>query len=184
MSIEFKRRDLLSSMILAGVAAPVVAQDEHDSHEHRAPTGPLASATVSFGAWPSGQTPPLDRFATPDAPVAPNVHQLLPNIVTVRKGGTVNFVVAGFHVVTVYGPGTRPEDINSGDLAPLPGAPPNFPPVINDANNRVYRGVNPLTAPQDRVEVVQFSRRGSHLVICSFLPHFEDRMWGFVRVIA
>lgn len=184
MSSGFKRRDLLSSIVLAGVAAPVLAQDEHDSHDHRPLTGPLASATVSFGAWPSGNAPALDRFATPSAPVAPNVHQLLPNVVTIRKGGSVNFAVAGFHVVTVYGPGTSPEDINVGDLAALPGAPPGFPPVINDANNRVYRGVNPLTVPQDRVEVVHFSRRGVHLVICSFLPHFEDRMWGFVRVIA
>jgi hypothetical protein len=56
--------------------------------------------------------------------------------------------------------------------------------VVNDPTNRVYRGVNPVGAPQDRVEVVQFSKPGTYLVICAFLPHFQDEMWGFVRVIA
>jgi hypothetical protein len=36
---------------------------------------------------------------------------------------------------------------------------------------------------QDRVEVVQFSRPGTHLVICAFLPHFNDEMYGWVKVV-
>lgn len=178
--MSIKRREFVSSVLASGLAVPAVAGDDHN---HRPLSGPLASATVSFGAWPSGGTTPLDRFATPDAPVAPNLHQLIPNVVTIKEGGTVNFVIAGFHVVAIYGPGTKPGDINGADVAPLPGAPAGFPPSINDANNRVYRGLNPLMLPQDRVEVVQFPRRGLYLVICAFVPHFLDEMWGYVRVI-
>jgi hypothetical protein len=34
----------------------------------------------------------------------------------------------------------------------------------------------------DRVEVVQFSVPGTHLVVCTFLPHFVEGMHGWVRV--
>jgi len=92
-------------------------------------------------------------------------------------------VIAGFHVVAVYGPNVKPEDVDQTDVAPLPGAPPGFPPMIDDDTKRVYRGPNPLTLPQDRVEVVQFPKRGLYLVICAFVPHFNDNMWGWVRVV-
>lgn len=29
----------------------------------------------------------------------------------------------------------------------------------------------------------QFSRPGTHLVICPFLPHFDDEMYGWVKVV-
>lgn len=179
--MKLKRREFVTSVLASGLAIPAVAS--HDDHGHGRINGPLASATVSFGAWPANLNPSLDRFATPDAPVAPNAHLVLPNVTTIKVGGSVNFVIAGFHVVAVYGPGTKPEDIDATDTIPLPGAPPGFPEAINDPANRVYRGINAFGAPQDRVEVVQFNRRGTYLVICAFLPHFEDEMWGYVRVL-
>jgi hypothetical protein len=181
--MKIKRRDLMSSAIAAGLAIPATSL-AHDGHHHGTPNGPLSNATVSFGAWPVGGDVPLDRFATPNAPAAPNVHRLIPNRVTIKKGGSVNFIIAGFHVVAVYGPGTKPDDINAADTIALPGAPPGLPPIINDPNNRVFRGLNPFGAPQDRVEVVQFPETGTYLVICAVLPHFEDKMRGFVRVIS
>ena len=36
---------------------------------------------------------------------------------------------------------------------------------------------------RDRVEVVNFSRRGVYLVICGVLPHFMQGMYGYVRVV-
>jgi hypothetical protein len=178
--MKIERREFVTSVLAGGLAIPAAAAQ---NHRHDRLSGPLASATVSFGAWPASTASPLDRFATPNAPDAPNVHQMIPNVVIVKEGGTVNFIIAGFHVVAIYGPGTKPDDIDETNLEPLPGAPPGFPPSIADPNNRVYRGLNPLTLPQDRVEVVQFNRRGTYLVICAFLPHFEDEMWGFVRVL-
>ncbi|HJS74123.1 MAG TPA: hypothetical protein VJ921_07555 [Vicinamibacteria bacterium] len=179
--MKIERREFVTSVLAGGLAIPAAAKQGH--HHHRPISGPLASAKVSFGAWPASSAAPLDRFATPAAPDAPNVHQLIPNVVTIKAGGTVDFIIAGFHVLAIYGPGTRPEDIDETNVEPLPGAPPDLPPVIADPNDRVYRGLNPIPLPQDRVEVVQFNRRGTYLVICAFLPHFEDEMWGFVRVL-
>jgi hypothetical protein len=179
--MTIRRRDFVTTVLATGLATPVAAAQ--DEHNHTAATGPLAAATVSFGAWPASQDGPLDRFDTPNAPAAPNVHQLFPAASMVKVGGAVNFVIAGFHLISIYGPGTKPEDIDATNTIALPGAPPGFPPAINDLRNLVYRGLNPLPLPQDRVEVVQFKRRGTYLVICSFLPHFEDRMWGYVKVV-
>jgi hypothetical protein len=178
--LKIERREFVTSVLAGGIAAPVAAS--HD-HGHGPIDGPLATATVSFGAWPASSETPLDRFATPNAPVAQNAHQLIPFVATIKAGGSVNFAIAGFHVLAIYGPGTKPDDIDATILEPLPGAPPDFPPSIGDTNQRVYRGLNPFGLPQDRVETVQFNRRGTYLVICAFLPHFEDRMWGFVRVV-
>ena len=62
-------------------------------------------------------------------------------------------------------------------------APPG-PPLINDPNNRVYRGLDPSLQPQDRVEVVHFANDGVYLVICGVRPHFvNDHMFGYVRVV-
>jgi plastocyanin len=119
---------------------------------------------------------------------------VIPNEVQIKAGGTVNFIVAGFHQIVVYGNGTRPEDIDTSltvDVTTPPGAP-----LINDPNNRVYRGIDPSVFPalsgppqgpgqpklHDRVEVVHFPEAGRYLVICSVLPHFEDEMWGWVKV--
>ena len=36
---------------------------------------------------------------------------------------------------------------------------------------------------QDRVEVVHFPEKGLYLVICGVLPHFDDGMYGWVKVV-
>lgn len=146
-----------------------------DSHPHRAATGdkskdngPLSNATVSFGSWMT--TPPLDRF--PNAsPRQANHHELVPQVAKIKAGGTVNFIIAGFHHVLVYDDGTQPGDINTS----ITIAPTNqpAPPLIADPNRRIYRGLDPsvLLPSQDRVEVVHFANPGTYLVICGVLPH-------------
>lgn len=183
----------IGSAVLAAAGVAQAAQNEHEGH--KALTGPLASATVSFGAWPAGSVAtPLDRTVTPLAPVAPNVHALLPQVVTIKEGGSVIFSLAGFHQVLVYASGTKPDDIDTTLLLPIPGAPPAIG-LINDPANRIYRGLDPRTlspappaAPnllsQDRVEAVGFSKRGTYLVICAVNVHFADGMFGWVRVIS
>jgi plastocyanin len=188
---EFVGQLGIGSAVLAGGGVVHAAPDEHE--DHRALRGPLARATVSFGAWPVGTVEaPLDRTVTPLAPVAPNVHALLPQQVTIKEGGAVNFVLAGFHQVVVYAPGTNPEDIDTSVILPIPGAPPEVG-IIDDPENRIYRGLDPrlLSPPppspnllsQDRVEVVGFSKRGLYLVICAVNLHFNEGMFGWVRVI-
>ena len=171
---------------------------EHDHGNDRdrdEPKGSLANITISFGAWDTET--PLDRFPN-NSPRERNYHHLLPFESIVKAGGAVNFIISGFHHVLVYGNRTKPEDINRTILVPstLPGGPP----LIADATNRVYRGLDPGVMPllpgstppqpmQDRVEVVRFPNRGRYLVICGVLPHFFDAatgqfiMFGYIRVV-
>ncbi len=180
------RRNLLKATAAAGVSAALglgmkpetrVAGAESHKHKHQPIDGPLANATVSFGQWPTN--PPLDRFPNLGAPGKPNGHQLIPNEAKIKAGGTVNFIIGGFHHVLVYDDGTQPGDINPNLL--VPGFPPG---LIDDPANRIYRGLDPRLFPQDRVEVVHFSNPGTYLVICGFRPHFvNDGMFGFVKVL-
>lgn len=159
---------------------------QHSEHGSKAVKGPNSSATVSFGAWTTN--PPLDRFFVPAPPPGVgNLHALVPEIAKIKAGGTVNFIIAGLHVVAVYDDGTKPTDINTSIL--VPGPRPG-PPIINDSNRRIYRGIDPLVSAGpppvfnvDRVEVVQFENPGTYLVICAVLPHFSEGMFGYVRVL-
>jgi plastocyanin len=142
--------------------------------------GPLANATVSFGQWVTD--PPLDRLLGNPAGGAGNNHELLPNVVTIKAGGAVNFIISGLHNPQVF------DDPNHvvNTASPLPGAAGG---IINDPVDRVYRGVDPNSttfslASRDRVEVVQFTKPGTYLVICGVFNHFvNDDMFGFVRVL-
>ena len=181
------RRSLLKAAGVGGVAAGlgVIANTEASSvqrgpapgHAHRPVSGPMAQATVTFGAWQGDQG--WDRFdGDPFDPIGANHHTLAPHEVTIRAGGSVSYIISGFHQVVVYDNGTEPEDIDTSNLV----GPPE-PIFIDDPNRRIYRGLNPLGLPQDRVESVMFSRPGRYLVICGLIFHFNDEMWGFVRVL-
>ena len=96
----------------------------------------------------------------------------LPGEVTIKAGGSVSFIISGFHLVLVYGPGTKPTDINRDSRFPVtqpsaadqrsnesrvPGADPSVFPVLAGGTARL----------QDRVEVVRFPNPGRYLVICA-----------------
>ena len=203
-----KRRDFVSSVLVGGFTVPLIGDQQHGNardtedehgggHGHGDDDGRVNNATVSFGHWlPTPDYPadpaelntanpqPIDRFAPNDPfPRRLNGHKLIPSPARIRVGGTVNFIVAGFHLLLVYGPGTHPADIDKTNL--VPGS---APPLINDPNRRLYRGLDPRTQAQDRVEVVGFNTPGRYLVICGVLPHFFDMatgtfvMFGFVEV--
>jgi hypothetical protein len=178
------------AMLFIGLAAPLAMADD----------GRQANATVSFGAWQTGPAagpPPvleLDRFPN-FSPRLRNQHQLIPNVVKIKAGGSVNFIIGGFHHPIVYDDGTQPEDIDvTIPTSPTTTRGPNpFPRVvlIDDPTNRIYRGLDPSLQPldlggaflQDRVEVVFFPKPGKYLVICGIRGHFvNDGMFGFVEV--
>ena len=167
---------------------------DRNGHDHRPVRGALATATVSFGEWRSD--PPLDRYAYPQPPGPPpgNLHLVIPHQVTIQVGGTVNFIIAGVHQIIVYAPGKRPEEVNAALVRPSQGNPAGLPPLINDPVDRLYAGLDPTTIHggppnprnplHDRIEVVQFTRKGRHLVICGVQPHFvNDDMYGWVKVV-
>src|SRR5687768_8209512 len=203
------KRSLLFFALTAIFVFSFAAFGQHGVHSGRGAaaagttrdSGPLSNATVTFGGWlanthlcppvppaPPAPCPVVDRFpagAATQFPRFSNHHRLVPEIAKIKAGGTVNFIIAGLHVVTVYDDGTTPEDIDITDL--VPDRPPMTPPIINDSTNRIYRGLDPLLLPpgtqQDRVEAVQFSEPGLYLVICAVLPHFQEGMYGYVRVL-
>ncbi len=180
---------LATYLVLANVYDPrepnVSAATEHSAHKSRDKGntdslnfGILSNATVSFGAWIASSTTPLDRFATPTGG-AGNAHELIPELALIRAGGSVNFIIAGLHNIIVYDDGTKPTDINTTLLVPM-----SAPPLIDDPNKRIYRGPDPRSqSSRDRVEVVQFEKPGTYLVICGVLPHFNEGMYGYVKVI-
>lgn len=171
-----KRRQLFSLALLAAavpVLPPAWAQEAHDSHgEHDDDRQPFpSSVTVSFGAGLNTAQPGNSAN-----------HHILPRWINVRRSGVVNFVVAGFHQVTVYNPGKKDEDVMPSDPSGL---------FVNDPNDRFYLGIAPAVPPDgtanpsnavNRVESVNFPKRGTYLVICNVLPHFRDGMYAYVRV--
>ena len=186
------RRDFLKAtggaLIAAGSVGVIgTSAQHHGKSAVSAGNDPLGSAVVGFGAWMANFTPPLDRFFNPLPPPPTNHHELIPNVAKIKAGGYVEFIISGLHVVAIYDDGTQPSDIDTSIVIPLGGP---LPPVINDPNRRIYRGVNPVINPgpppvytPDRVEVVHFEEPGTYLVICAVLPHFNEGMYGYVRVL-
>jgi plastocyanin len=164
--------------------------------------GPLANATVSFGQWDPNDPDliptnpgevPLDRLLQDPGVGRGNNHELIPNTATIKAGGAVNFIISGGHVVAVFDDGTEPEDItDTTSIEPATSCPQTAGGILTFSTGRIYRG--PCFAPaasnttsdvrRDGVEVVQFKKPGTYLVICARKNHFvNDDMFGFVRVL-
>lgn len=133
---------------------------------------PRTSATVSFGAGLNTAQPGNKHN-----------HHVQPNRVVIKAGGTVNFIVAGFHQIFAYQPGKTADQV----ALPAGGL------FINDLDRIYYQGIVPAvpgepgatTNPSNainRVESVSFAEPGVYLVICNVLPHFIDGMYAYVTV--
>ena len=170
------------------------------------------NATVSFGQWdPNAPNlldteKPLDRLLADPGMGRGNNHEVLPNVVKIKEDDSVSFIISGQHVLAVYDDKTKPEDIDRSVTEPAASCPTTAGGVISDPMNRIYRGpcfstvstVNtvPPTMPpanvtlvrRDGVEVVQFTKPGTYLVICARRDHFFNpdtqkfEMFGFVKV--
>lgn len=135
--------------------------------------------TVGFGAWMTH--PPINRFPNVSAGV-PNLHKMQPFEVKIKAGGSVDFIISGFHQMAVYDDGVEPEDVDTSLITPTTGTPAGIP-IINDPTDRIYMGQDPSLVARDRVETVNFANPGTYLVICGILPHFvNDSMYGWVKV--
>jgi hypothetical protein len=182
------RRNLLKGVMAGGViagTAPAIAKQKSHAQTHMA--GPHAHATVVFGQWQQAMgTAPLDRHPSDFAPSPPVVgHHVSPLETTIAVNGSVAFLIGGFHQLGIYDDGIERSDINAALVIPPP-AGTMFPPLVNDPHGRIYRGPDPrnmVAAPVDRVEVFHFHRPGTYMAICLVLPHFNDGMFGFIRVV-
>lgn len=151
------------------------------AEDKRAERNDGLSVTVAFGSG-------LNTLPAVE-PSAPNNH-ILPPEIKVRQGGVVHFLMSGFHMTTVYNPGTEPENI----VVPPSGTFINDPTAV-PPSNVFYFGINPQGGPlntpattnpfngSNRLESVSFSEPGTYLVICNVRQHFLDGMFALVTVV-
>lgn len=170
------RRTAVSGLALLSAslaAVPLRAWADKD-HDHDGEDG-RSAVTVAFGAG----------LNTAQPGNAAN-HHVLPEVIKIRKGGVVSFIVSGFHQIMVYRPGVKAVDI---------ALPPAGTLFINFNTNLYYRGIapaggpppgNPATAEpsnaSNRVESISFAEAGDYLVICNVRPHFVDGMVATIKV--
>ena len=168
-----KRWTLSIMGVVTLVGIGLTASSARADHDDR------LSVSVAFGRG-------LNTVQPPGNPLAAVNHVVLPNKIKVKQGGVVHFLVAGFHQVVVYHPGTKHDDI----VVPPPGTT-----FINfDPDNQFYPGINPAGGPlntpgttnpsnaMNRVESVAFTEPGTYLVICNIRGHFLDGMFAVVKV--
>jgi plastocyanin len=210
------RRHLLQAAAAGGVTVAGLGtvlgarqdpgQGSEHAHDNRPLTDKRAHVVVAFGQWDADPARPLDRWPINEEieTRTRNVHDVLPFEAEVDAGGAVSFIISGFHQILIYGPGRELAEVQAaaaGLIVP-PFAP--FPPLVNYATDRVYRGLDPRvlqylplpavplsTIPAgtanpvvDRIESVNFKDPGRYLVVCGVLPHFNEGMHGYVNVKA
>jgi len=111
-------------------------------------------------------------------------NQVIPNTVVIRAGGTVTFDTSGFVELAIYGDGKEPEDINTSvrRSTPCPGFP-NLPgwALIRDPDNLLAIFDQPCAGGPTSPSYT-FVNPGRYLVMSTFVPHFDTRMWGWVVV--
>jgi len=123
----------LGLFVTVGLGLTAVALRAEDGEDNN-----RLSVTAAFGSG-------LNTLPPPPALSGPPNHHILPAEIKVSQGGVVHFLNSGFHMVTVYKPGTGPEDIV---------APPSGPTFINDPTkpppaNVFYFGISPRWAARD-----------------------------------
>lgn len=138
------------------------------------------SATVRFGN---------DSVGSPFPP--PSGHDqsnhgrdnLIPRTVVIDQGGTVTFVMGGgVHQVGIYADGTRPEQVSRAGAATIAGCPPvPYVTGVGDPNLLEIVG-QPLCGGGTPSVQYTFDTPGRYLVICTFIPHLDTGMYGWVEV--
>ena len=116
-------------------------------HDDRPRNDKRAFAQVSFGQWDADPAVPFDRqpINTDTENRTRNVHDVLPFEVEIDAGGAVSFLISGVHQILVYGPGSKLEDVQAAwAAAGSPFLPPVPPGLVDYAEDRVYRGLNPF----------------------------------------
>lgn len=139
------------------------------------------SATMDFGVDTTGSPFPPPSGHDQSSHAKDNI---VPRTVVIDRGGTVTFKMgpAPVHQVAIYDSGTEPSDIDTTILLPPPPAPCPPVPLINDPNNRLAFLSAQLCAGGSPAPTYTFTEPGRYLVICTFLPHFNVGMYGWVIV--
>ena len=140
------------------------------------PSALVLSATINFGNNDLGSdyppVPPHDQSGHAK-------DSLFPREVVIDQGGTVTFPMSGgVHQVAIYDDGTSPKDIDTG----ITKTGCFNVPLIDDSDGRIAVLSDQPCAGGNPSPSYQFDTPGRYLVICTFLPHFEVGMYGWVTV--
>ena len=137
-------------------------------------------ATVQFGLVDVGSDfpPPTGHDQSAHAS-----RTMVPGTVVIDVGDRVTFNIVNPHQISIYGPGKRPEDVDTSIRAAMPAGCPNpgGNGRITDPDGLVASWADPCNAPRQPI-TYQFNVPGRYLVICSFDPHFQIGMYGWVIV--
>jgi plastocyanin len=140
-------------------------------------TGPV---TVQFGLVDvgSGFPPPTMHDRSNHAN-----DTMVPGTVVIDAGDRVTFNIVNPHQISIYGPDKRPEDVDTSIRAAMPAGCPNpgGNALITDPDGLVAAWADACNAPRLPI-TYQFNSPGRYLVICSFNPHFQIGMYGWVIV--
>ena len=137
-------------------------------------------ATVRFGNDSVGSPfpPPSGHDQSPHAK-----DNLIPRTVVIDQGGTVTFQMGGgVHAVGIYKDGTRIDQVVRA-AAPKAGCPAVYVTGATDPNLLTMLG-EPICAGGDPAVSYTFENPGRYLVICTFVPHLNVGMYGWVEVRA
>ena len=140
------------------------------------------SATVRFGNDTVGSSFPPASGHDQSGHARDN---LIPRTAVIDQGGTVTFVMGGrVHQVGIYDDGTSPDQVSRVGAATKAGCPPA--PYISgtgDPNLVAILG-QPICAGGASSVSYTFNTPGRYLVICTFIPHLDLAMYGWVEVRA
>jgi plastocyanin len=155
------------------------------------PAGPNPSPVVAFANTPDAATVQFGLANVGSGFPANTGHDqsghavdtMVPGTVVIDAGGSVTFFTGNPHQISIYGSGKRPEDVNTAIRAAMPAGCPNpgGNALITDPVGLVAAFADPCNAPRQPI-TVQFNQPGRYLVICSFNPHFQLGMYGWVIV--
>ena len=115
---------------------------------------------------------------------------LIPRTVVIDRGGTVKFEMGGpVHQVGIFADGTEVGDIVRTNAFNKPGCPPvaaaktSTPPTTPRPLSRSpARRCAIRPRPISRFSRYKFDKPGKYLVICTFIPHLDLAMYGWVVV--
>jgi plastocyanin len=175
----------------AALIALIAAGALFGSCDGSEPAGPNSSLLAAFANSPDAATVQFGLVDVGSGFPPPVMHDrsihasrtMVPGTVVIDVGGIVTFNIVNPHQISIYAPGKGPEDVNTSIRAAMPAGCPN-----PDGNGRITDPVglvaswaNPCNAPRQPI-TYQFNQPGRYLVICSFNPHFQIGMYGWVIV--
>ncbi len=138
------------------------------------------AATVRFGndTVGSGFPPPSGHDQS-----GHGRDNLIPRTTVIDRGGTVTFVMGGpVHQVAIYADGTTVQEVSRAGAITKGGCPPvPYITGVNDPNLVAVVG-EPVCAGGAWSVSYTFTEPGRYLVICTFIPHLDAGMYGWVEV--